>query len=1000
MSESTTVADNLRGFGRGVRHPMVWLRELCGGQSAYPLVVLFGLNAVDELDRTAFGILLPEIRDEFGIDIQTALSLVALSSVAALALQVPIAQWADKTNRIPLVVGGALAWGFFSGMTGLATGLIILTVARSGSSLGKAVIDPTHNSLIADYYPIASRSRVYSFHRAANAVGAFVGPLSAGLLAFYFSWRVPFLVFVIPTLIFAVLAMGLKDPVRGRWEREATGASQEIIDTEEESPSFAESWRTAHKVKSLQRIWWSLPFLATSLIGFVTLAALLYEQKFGLDERARGVAAAVSEPFALVGLVIGARIATRRFVGNVKGLIRFVASIALLTSVASAGFAFAPNVYVAVVLNCVISASLAIIGPGVLAALSLAIPPRARATGFAIGSLWIIPGLAILPVIGWVADNWGIEIGMLVMIPMFIIGSLLLRSVADVIDGDITQVWESAAARSTVLYDRRHGNTNLLLLKGVEAGYGNRTVLNGVDLHLDEGEVVALLGTNGAGKSTLLKSISGIVEADRGAIVLDGRDITHAPPNEIAALGIVQMPGGQGVFGSLTVRENLDLAGWTNRRDADGVEAAIAEALEMFPVLEDRLDSPAANLSGGQQQMLALAMSFVMRPRVLLIDELSLGLAPVVVGQLLPIVRRMADDGVTVVLVEQSVNVALTVAERAYFMERGTIMFDGPTAELLDRPDLLRSVFLSGAGETEDESPANGHVATPSANGHVEAPSANGAGGHDGNHTNPVLAVDDLTVTFGGVRAVDKTSFEIWPGEIVGVIGPNGAGKTTVFDLISGFTPLKSGAVALNGRDVTGASSAERASLGLGRSFQDARLFPELTVTETLSIALERFIGSRSVLSAAFHLPMAVGSEQEVTRRVDELIDLMGLGDYRWSFVRELSTGTRRVVDLACLVAHRPAVILLDEPTSGIAQREVEALAPVIRRLRNEMGASLVIVEHDIPFVSDVSDRLLALEQGRVIATGPPADVLAHPDVIESYLGTSGAAIARSGGTE
>ena len=184
MSESTTVADNLRSFGRGVRHPMVWLRELCGGQSAYPLVVLFGLNAVDELDRTAFGILLPEIRDEFGIDIQTALSLVALSSVAALALQVPIAQWADKTNRIPLVVGGALAWGFFSGMTGLATGLILLTIARSGSSLGKAVIDPTHNSLIADYYPIASRSRVYSVHRAANAVGAFVGALCAGLLAF------------------------------------------------------------------------------------------------------------------------------------------------------------------------------------------------------------------------------------------------------------------------------------------------------------------------------------------------------------------------------------------------------------------------------------------------------------------------------------------------------------------------------------------------------------------------------------------------------------------------------------------------------------------------------------------------------------------------------------------------------------------------------------------------------------------------------------------------
>jgi branched-chain amino acid transport system ATP-binding protein len=204
----------------------------------------------------------------------------------------------------------------------------------------------------------------------------------------------------------------------------------------------------------------------------------------------------------------------------------------------------------------------------------------------------------------------------------------------------------------------------------------------------------------------------------------------------------------------------------------------------------------------------------------------------------------------------------------------------------------------------------------------------------------------------------------------------------------------------LNGDDITGRSAAGRAAAGLGRSFQDARLFPELTVAETVAISQERFIGSRSLVAAAIHFPTAVDSEQKVGLRVDELIELMGLGEYRHAFIRELSTGTRRVVDLACLVAHRPAVILLDEPSSGIAQREVEALAPVVRRLRDEMGASLVIVEHDIPFVSDVSDRLLAFEQGRVIATGLPADVLAHPDVIESYLGTSSAAITRSGGTE
>jgi branched-chain amino acid transport system ATP-binding protein len=168
-------------------------------------------------------------------------------------------------------------------------------------------------------------------------------------------------------------------------------------------------------------------------------------------------------------------------------------------------------------------------------------------------------------------------------------------------------------------------------------------------------------------------------------------------------------------------------------------------------------------------------------------------------------------------------------------------------------------------------------------------------------------------------------------------------------------------------------------------------------VRETLAVSLERWVGNRSALAASLYLPPVFDSEQEVRQRVDELIELLGLGDFERKFVRELSTGTRRIVDIACLVAHRPTVILLDEPTSGLAQREVEALAPVVRRLRDEMGAALLVVEHDIPFVSSVADRLVAMDQGRVVTSGPPGEVLAHPQVVESYLGTSSAAIARSG---
>ncbi len=961
-------------FWFGVRHPGRWLRAVCGGEAVFPIVVLFGLNAVDEFDRAAFGILLPEIRDHFDLDFSTMLGLVGLASVAALALQVPIAQIADRRKRVPLAVAGALVWALFSGLTGFATGLIVLTIARSGSALGKAVIDPTHNSLISDYYPIEVRTKVFSVHRAANAVGAFLGPLSAGLLAFYFGWRTPFVVFMVPTVIFAVLAMKLHEPIRGRWERQATGASDEVALTEEVAPSFSESWRTVHKVQSLRRIWYSLPFLATGLIGFVTLASLLYDQEFGLDERARGVAAAIAEPFQLVGLVLGARFIAKRYAGNVAGLARVGANIAIAAAVLAGAFALAPNIVVAVAINCVISAALAVLAPAIFSALSLAIPPRARATGFSVASLWIIPGLGVLPIIGWIADQFSIRVGMLVMIPLFLVGGLIQRTIGNVIVDDIAQVWQSAAARSESLYERRQGRSKLLVLRGVRSGYDGVEILHGIDLDLDEGEIIALLGTNGAGKSTLLKTISGVVEADRGAVIFDGRDITHAPPHEIAAFGIVQMPGGAGVFGSLTVAENLELAGWTQRRDVDSVRAARAEVLDIFPVLAQRLDQPAANLSGGQQQMLALGMSFVMRPRVLLIDELSLGLAPVVVGQMLPIVKRMSEEGVTVVLVEQSVNVALTVAERAYFLERGEVRFSGPTAELLERPDVLRSVFLSGASV-----------------GGTSAPMPVDVGDE------VVLATRDVVTSFGGICAVDGVSLDVHAREIIGVIGPNGAGKTTLFDVISGFAPLFAGSVHVGGVDVSSASPNGRARAGLGRSFQDARLFPELTVAETLAVSLERWVGNRSALAASMYLPPVFDSEQEIRSRVAELIELLGLGDFERKFVRELSTGTRRIVDIACLVAHRPTVIMLDEPTSGLAQREVEALAPVVRRLRDEMGAALLVVEHDIPFVSSVADRLVAMDQGRVVTSGPPAEVLAHPQVVESYLGTSSAAIARSG---
>jgi branched-chain amino acid transport system ATP-binding protein len=242
-------------------------------------------------------------------------------------------------------------------------------------------------------------------------------------------------------------------------------------------------------------------------------------------------------------------------------------------------------------------------------------------------------------------------------------------------------------------------------------------------------------------------------------------------------------------------------------------------------------------------------------------------------------------------------------------------------------------------------------------------------------------------------------TLRVAPHEVLGIIGANGAGKTTLFDICSGFLPATSGSVIFNGREVTALSAHERADLGLGRVFQDARLFPSMTVTEAIAVALERHIEVRDPLLSLLRTGPVIDSETDVRRKVDELVERMGLQRYRHAFVSELSTGTRRVVELACVLAHDPQVLLLDEPTSGIAQRESEALGQLILDLRHETGATFVVIEHDVPLVSSISDRLVCLHLGEVIAQGAPADVVADPLVIDSYLGTERAAIARSGST-
>jgi ABC-type branched-subunit amino acid transport system ATPase component/ABC-type branched-subunit amino acid transport system permease subunit len=256
-----------------------------------------------------------------------------------------------------------------------------------------------------------------------------------------------------------------------------------------------------------------------------------------------------------------------------------------------------------------------------------------------------------------------------------------------------------------------------------------------------------------------------------------------------------------------------------------------------------------------------------------------------------------------------------------------------------------------------------------------------------------LLHVENLVKSFGGVRAVRGVTFEVRAGETVGLIGPNGAGKTTTFELIGGFTKADSGRVLFEGQDVTALGPEARGRLGLIRSFQDAALFPTLTVQETVALSLER-LERTSFFGSVLGLP---GSERQKEQLVRELLAFMGLERYATSQVQQLSTGTRRIVEIACLVALQPTLLLLDEPSSGIAQRETEALGNLLVELKRQLQLSLLIIEHDIPLVMGLSDRIIAMADGHVIASGTPDVVRNDPGVVEAYLGGSIAAIERSG---
>jgi ABC-type branched-subunit amino acid transport system ATPase component/MFS family permease len=964
------------------------IEEICGGEATFPLVILFLLFFFDEFDTAAFNVLAPNIREAFGLSEAAFGLVVVINLTVVLLLAVPVGYYGDRLPRRKLVICGAIIAGVFSFATGLAPLIGFLILFRLGNGVGRLLNDSIHSSLLSDYYKPFDRPRVYGAHRNAVYFGTIVGSAVAGVAAAVAGWRAAFVILIAPIVITALVgATKLRDPVRG-----ATDDPDAAALAEDEAPvPFAEARRILFSIKTLKRQFAAWFFLGAGLIPLAYLLPLFLQQEFGMSELGRGVVGAVNAAATFIGIQMAGR---RTVAWMAKGMGEPLKKAGLAIGAVGIGIfviAISPVLPMVIVAGLITSYIVGWFFPGFYATQALVSPARVRTLSFSFGSLFLVAGvwaLFFLPGFAAVADSNGNRWGLAITAPYWIITGLVLRSGHKFVAEDASRAMALLSMQADMRkarLDAASGTGSLLMCRGVEVAYDQVQVLFGVDMDVRPGECVALLGTNGAGKSTLLKAISGVVEPMGGAMFFDGVDITHSDGVQTTKAGIIQVPGGKAVFPTLTVAEHLRAGGWLYRRDPKYLEEATEEVLRTFPRLRERYDQMAGNLSGGEQQMLALGMAFIAKPKLLMIDELSLGLAPTIVEMLLGIVRRIQEQGTAIILVEQSINVALTVADRAYFMEKGEVRFEGSTAELLERDDIVRSVFLEGAAKASgsNAAPAVATTALDRATHLAEQPT--------------VLDVRGITKSFGGIRAVDDTSFQLREGEILGLIGPNGAGKTTIFDLVSGFLVPDTGRILLGDVDVTKMSPDKRAWLRLGRSFQDARLVPSLTVAENIALGFERHLEVRDHIASMLGLPGVLELEEHVAWSVNDLIELMGLGAFRDKFVRELSTGSRRIVDLAMCIAHDPKVLLLDEPSSGIAQRETEALGPLLRRIQSETGCALLVIEHDMPLITSISDRMIALELGHPIAEGTPAEVIGDQRVVSSYLGGDLATINRSG---
>lgn len=686
------------------------LREASVG--LYTVVALGVLTVMDQLQGYAFTVMTPDMSRALGLSLGAIAGMRTLQALTHALSPLPFA-WLTQTRprRALLSIVTGVGWSMVAFGNGLVVNLwgLALVLAMDGI-LGGSVI-ALHNPLIMDSYPPAARVRLLSIWTAFRTSASIVAPLliTVCVSVLGLTWRGVFLMLGTVSMVGALFSLGLRDPGFGKWDTRrlqdtvhtAHGESSDQLSAEQVRLGFFEIIRRVLLIPTVRRLAFGYLALGILVVPYATFLSFFLDEEWGMDAGARGWFFAFTSVVAVAALVSYGRRGEALFRQNPGGVLQvaggaLAAAVVLIVLAALTPF-FIGMVALFAVAQALVAILLPLLGIAQLSILRAEWRPHASAL---IGIFMAAGSLAGLLLLVGVEAEYGLNAAFVSLVVPGVIAALIIRSAKDLVDRDLDRMIDDVLEVEQI---QRITSSNrhlpLLSCRKIDFSYGNLQVLFDVDFTVGEGEMVALLGTNGSGKSTLLKVISGIGLPTTGTVRYGGQDVTYLDAERRVRLGISQISGGRAVFGQMNVVENMRAFGYTLGRDRKAIEDAIDRSFEHFPRLHERRRSLASTLSGGEQQMLGLSKALILRPRILLIDELALGLAPVIVAHLLDMVKEINSRATAVVLVEQSVNIGLSVAHHAYFMEKGQIRFDGPGQDLLARGDLLRAVFLEGVSK-------------------------------------------------------------------------------------------------------------------------------------------------------------------------------------------------------------------------------------------------------------------------------------------------------------